>query len=143
MSAVYRSACCTGEIESVDDVPTFDLVADIRRDGTVKRDAIGKTRHPAFRRDLQGTQHSGAIQFVVVAMVEMPWKPLRKPLAVDLDHARAVRLTAHVDHPRHVLLIGARYGRNGVILERAEYIADGHVHAARGSTSSKMIRPRS
>ena len=131
MSAVYEAHIAVSEVERIDDVPSLDLVADLGRDGSVERDAIGKAGHPALGRYFQRTQHAGAVQFIVVAMVEVPRQPLGKLLVIDLHDSRAMGFAAHVDDTRHVLLVGARDRGDRVILERTEHVADRHVHLRR------------
>ena len=51
--------------------PSISL-AQLGRERVVQVDAIGEARHAAFGRNVDRAKHTGAIELVVVAMVEMP-----------------------------------------------------------------------
>ena len=53
--------------------------------------------------DLDGAEHAGPVELVVVAVVEVPRQPLRQQPTVDLDDPALVRFVADLDDAEHVV----------------------------------------
>src|SRR5579864_2845463 len=120
------------EIKRVNDIFTLDPPAKVWRNRVVELYAVGESGVAAFRRGYHGSKHSGAVELVVVAMIEMVGLPAHTQLAIDFDDAGLLGIGFHLDDARHRILIDARHRLHGVVLERPEDGADRYLHLARG-----------
>ena len=75
-----RTGGCRGSRPSRRSPLALDPVAHLGRDRVVEGDAVDEAGHAAVGRDLDGAQHAGPVELVVVAVVEVPRQPLRQQL---------------------------------------------------------------
>src|SRR5262249_36843012 len=116
--------------QTIDDVLAIDPRAQVRRQHFIKLDAIGETGLSPFRWRIDRAQRPGAIELIVVAIIEMPGQPLRAALSIDFHDIAAAGAIMHVDDPGHRLFIDTLQTWYGMGLQLSEDIADRHMHAA-------------
>src|SRR4249920_2135224 len=105
-------------VHRVEDGLAVDPVAQLRGDRAVERNAVDEAGATTVGGRLDRTQDAGAVELVVVAVVEVPRQPLRQLDAVEPDLATLVRLVADLDDAE--LAAGAGRGLARVVLERSE-----------------------
>ena len=111
------------QVQRIEDFQPVEPRAHRRVEIVPDLDAVGKAGKPAFGSDRFGAQHAGAVELVVVAVIEMPGLPGHQLLALDLDDMR-IGAGADGDDAGQGFLVQPLDGLDRMLLERAEHVGD-------------------
>ena len=120
------------QIQAVQDVAVLDLALQLGRQDPVEVDAVGEAGLAALADTGHAAQNAGQVQFVVVAVVEVPGQPRRDFPALEHHDVALTRGLPDLDDAGMQGLTRAGDGGNRMVLERAEHRADLHLQPAVG-----------